>query len=112
MANKKAYLCNWVLITNACHYAGPYKITRQTNIFYTNLIGYIFTNLTRMNFLYYLFLIIFLGDLSKSKNITTVKSNEFKITANQDTPVQCDGEIFNKSTLLIKNSKSLVNLLT
>ena len=112
MANKKTYLGNWVLITNACHYAGPYTITRQTNIFNSNLIGYIFTNLTRMNFLYYLFLIIFFGDLSKARRVTTIKSNQFKIKANKDTPVQCDGETFRKSDLLIKNSKSLVNLLT
>jgi len=112
ITNKKTFFANWVLITNACHYAGSHQITKQTNIFASNLVGYIFTNLTRINFLYYVFLIIFFGDLSKSKNIITVKSNEFKITANQNIPVQCDGEIFNKSTLLIKNSKSLVNLLT
>ena len=112
ITNKKTFFANWVLITNACHYAGPHQITKQANIFNSNLVGYIFTNLTRINFLYYVFLIIFFGDLSKSKNIITVKSNEFKITANQNIPVQCDGEIFNKSTLLIKNSKSLVNLLT
>ena len=112
IANKKTFFGNWVLITNACHYAGPHQITKQANIFTSNLVGYIFTNLTRINFLYSVFLIIFFGDLSKSKNIITVKSNEFKITANQNIPVQCDGEIFNKSTLLIKNSKSLVNLLT
>ena len=112
IANKKTFLGNWVLITNACHYAGPYQITKQTNIFNANLVGYIFTNLTRMNFLYSLFLIIFFGDLSKSKKIITIKSDQFKIKGNNNVPVQCDGEIFNRSTLLIKTSKFVVNLLT
>jgi len=112
IANKKTFLGNWVLITNACHYAGPYQITKQTTIFNANLVGYIFTNLTRMNFLYSLFLIIFFGDLSKSKKIITIKSDQFKIKGNNNVPVQCDGEIFNRSTLLIKTSKFVVNLLT
>ena len=112
IANKKTFLGNWVLITNACHYAGPYQITKQTTIFNANLVGYIFTNLTRINFLYSLFLIIFFGDLSKSKKIITIKSDQFKIKGNNNVPVQCDGEIFNRSTLLIKTSKFVVNLLT
>lgn len=112
IANKKTFLGNWVLITNACHYAGPYQITKQTTIFNANLVSYIFTNLTRINFLYSLFLIIFFGDLSKSKKIITIKSDQFKIKANNNVPVQCDGEIFNRSTLLIKTSKFVVNLLT
>jgi diacylglycerol kinase (ATP) len=112
IANKKTFLGNWVLITNACHYAGPYQITKQTTIFNANLVGYIFTNLTRINFLYSLFLIIFFGDLSKSKKIITIKSDQFKIKGNNNIPVQCDGEIFNRSTLLIKTSKFVVNLLT
>jgi len=112
IANKKTFLGNWVLITNACHYAGPYQITKQTTIFNANLVGYIFTNLTRMNFLYSLFLIIFFGDLSKSKKIITIKSDQFKIKGNNNVPVQCDGEIFNRSTLLIKTSKLVVKLLT
>ena len=112
IANKKTFLGNWVLITNACHYAGPYQITKQTTIFNANLVGYIFTNLTRMNFLYSLFLIIFFGDLSKSKKIITIKSDQFKIKGNNNIPVQCDGEIFNRSTLLIKTSKLVVKLLT
>lgn len=112
IANKKTFLGNWVLITNACHYAGPYQITKQTTIFNANLVGYIFTNLTRMNFLYSLFLIIFFGDLSKSKKIITIKSDQFKIKGNNNVPVQCDGEIFNRSTILIKTSKLVVKLLT
>ena len=112
IANKKTFLGNWVLITNACHYAGPYQITKQTTIFNANLVGYIFTNLTRMNFLYSLFLIIFFGDLSKSKKIITIKSDQFKIKGNNNIPVQCDGEIFNRSTILIKTSKLVVKLLT
>ena len=112
IANKKTFLGNWVLITNACHYAGPYQITKQTTIFNANLVGYIFTNLTRINFLYSLFLIIFFGDLSKSKKIITIKSDQFKIKGNNNIPVQCDGEIFNRSTLLIKTSKLVVKLLT
>jgi YegS/Rv2252/BmrU family lipid kinase len=38
---------NWVLVTNAKHYAGPYKITNSTNIFEDSMVCYVFRDLSR-----------------------------------------------------------------
>ena len=50
---------NWVLVSKARHYAGPYKITKSTSIFDDSIICYIFKDLNRFSFQYYIFLILF-----------------------------------------------------
>ena len=109
--NHQTYNANWVLITNAKHYAGSHSITTSTNIFDEHLVCYIFPDLNKLNFLYYLFLILLFGDLSKSDKIITVRSTSFEITSSTATPVQCDGELFGQLPVLIKNNKECVNLL-
>jgi len=109
--NNQTYNANWVLITNAKHYAGSHSITTSTNIFDEHLVCYIFPDLNKLNFLYYLFLILLFGDLSKSDKIITVRSTSFEITSSTATPVQCDGELFGQLPVLIKNNKECVNLL-
>lgn len=83
---------NWVLVTNAKHYAGPYKITNSTNIFEDSMVCYVFRDLSRLGFLYYIFLIMFYGDLSKSKKVTKLISKNIKISSQENINVQCDGE--------------------
>ena len=109
--NNQTYNANWVLITNAKHYAGSHSITTSTNIFDEHLVCYIFPDLNKLNFLYYLFLILLFGDLSKSDKIITVRSSSFEITSSTATPVQCDGELFGQLPALIKNNRECVNLL-
>jgi len=65
-----------------------------------------------MNFLYSLFLIIFFGDLSKSKNIITIKSTLFKINSVMPVPIQCDGEKFEKFPLVVQSKNQFISLLT
>ena len=65
--DNKTYEANWVLITNARYYAGQYSISKKTNIFENGLITYVFQNLTRMNLMYYVMLVLFKGDLAGTK---------------------------------------------
>ena len=109
--NNQTYNANWVLITNAKHYAGSHSITTGTDIFDEHLVCYIFPDLSKLSFLYNLFLIVLFGDLSKSDKIITVRSSSFEITSSTATPVQCDGELFGQLPALIKNNKECVNLL-
>ena len=109
--NNTIYKGNWILITNTKNYAGPFKITKLTNIFDESLVCYVFHKLNKLNFLYNLFLIIVLGDLSKSKNITTLKSSAFKINSKIPIPIQCDGEKLDQFPAIIKTEKQFVNLL-
>ena len=110
--NNETHTANWVLITNAKHYAGPHSITKRTNIFNEDLVCYLFQDLNKLSFLYNLFLIIFFGDLSKSKKIKTIQSNSFDINSDNKTPIQCDGEPFGHLPATIQSNKEFVNLIT
>ena len=110
--NNETHAANWVLITNAKHYAGPHSITKRTNIFNEDLVCYLFQDLTKLSFLYNLFLIIFFGDLSKSKKIKTIHSSSFDISSQHTTPIQCDGEPFGHLPATIQSNKEFINLIT
>ena len=103
---------NWVLITNSKYYAGPYKITKSTSIFNDNIVCYVFNDLSRLGFLYYIFLILFYGDLSRSKKVTKIISKNIKISSKEKINVQCDGEKYGNLPIEINFSSESVNLLT
>ena len=103
---------NWVLVTNSKHYAGPYKITKSTSIFNDSIVCYVFNDLSRLGFLYYIFLILFYGDLSRSKKVTKIISKNIKISSKEKINVQCDGEKYGNLPIEINFSSESVNLLT
>jgi len=103
---------NWVLVTNSKHYAGPYKITKSTSIFNDSIVCYVFNDLSRLGFLYYIFLILFYGDLSRSKKVTKIISKNIKISSKEKINVQCDGEKYGNLPIEINFSSEGVNLLT
>jgi diacylglycerol kinase (ATP) len=104
---------DWILSTNSKYYAGPYKITKITNIFQNDLVTYIFKDLTRLKILYYLFLILIYGDLSKAKSIIVTRSKHIKINKlHSDLMTQIDGELFDsKENIEIVQSSQVINLL-
>ena len=57
--NSEKIMADWVLCTNSKYYAGPYSITNETNIFEDKIVTYIFKDLTRLNLLYYVFVIVY-----------------------------------------------------
>ena len=87
------YQADWILSSNTKYYAGHHKINK-TNIFEDKLVTYIFKDLTRINLLYSIFLIILNGDLSKNKNVITTYSKNITIEGNDLIPVQIDGDNF------------------
>lgn len=102
---------NWVLVSKAQHYAGPYKITKSTSIFDDSIVCYIFKDLNRFSFLYYIFLILFYGDLSRSKKIKTLSSRKIKISSNEKVNIQCDGERYGTLPIEISFKSEPINLL-
>mgnify|MGYP001435955260 FL=1 len=103
---------NWVLVTNSKYYAGPYKITKSTSIFNDSIVCYVFNDLSRLGFLYYIFLILFYGDLGRSTKITKIISKNIKISSKEKINVQCDGEKYGNLPIEINFSSESVNLLT
>ena len=87
------YQADWILSSNTKYYAGHHKINK-TNIFENKIVTYIFKDLTRINLLYSIFLIILNGDLSKNKNVITTYSKNITIEGNDLIPVQIDGDNF------------------
>ena len=87
------YQADWILSSNTKYYAGHHKINK-TNIFEDKLVTYIFKDLTRINLLYSIFLIILNGDLSKNKNVITTYAQNITIDGNDLIPVQIDGDNF------------------
>ncbi len=101
------YQADWILSSNTKYYAGHHKINK-TNIFEDKLVTYIFKDLTRINLLYSIFLIILNGDLSKNKNVITTYAQNIIIDGNDLIPVQIDGDnlgSYKKIHLNLSNKK-------
>jgi diacylglycerol kinase (ATP) len=112
--DNKTYEANWVLITNARYYAGQYSISKKTNIFENGLITYVFQNLTRMNLMYYVMLVLFKGDLAGTKNIITSQAQKIKVTkTTEPLNTQLDGEYFGlKDEIQIEETDKYINFLS
>ena len=104
---------DWILSTNSKYYAGPYKITKTTDIFQNGLVTYIFKNLTRLKLLYYVCLILFKGDLSAAKSIVATQAKNIKINKlNSNLVAQVDGEFFGSNERIeIEETNKFINLL-
>ena len=111
LANNKAYLANWVIITNAKHYGGSFQLTKDTDIFEKKLITYLFINLTRFDVIKNLVKIIKKQNLEENDKVIKIISDDIFINSKLKVPIQCDGEFIGNLPLQIKNSKKTINLL-
>ena len=111
--NSKKIMANWVLCTNSKYYAGPYSITNETNIFEDKLVTYIFKDLTRLNLLYYVWLVLTKGDLASAKGVIKKDLDKLKIAGiNNKLLYQIDGEDCGYHNLVeIRKSEKSINLL-
>lgn len=107
------HIADWVLCSNTNYYAGHYKINK-TNIFDNKIITYVFKDLTRIKILYYIYLIIFFGDLSKSTSVITSYSSELKIDGQgKKIPIQIDGDKYQYcDNVELRKSRKYFNILT
>tara|TARA_B000000532_G_scaffold17031_1_gene11981 strand:- start:30 stop:923 length:894 start_codon:yes stop_codon:yes gene_type:complete len=106
-------LADWILCANSKYYAGSYNITKETDIFDSKLIAFIFEDLTRLKLLQYIFLILTKGDLSSAKSVIKKDFEEIKIFRINDKLLsQVDGENCGfDERIVIKKTKKFVNLL-
>jgi YegS/Rv2252/BmrU family lipid kinase len=111
LANNKAYLANWAIITNAKHYGGSFQLTKDTDIFEKKLITYLFINLTRFDVIKNLVKIIKKQNLEENDKVIKIISDDIFINSKLKVPIQCDGEFIGNLPLQIKNSKKTINLL-
>ena len=111
LANNKAYLANWAIITNAKHYGGSFQLTKDTDIFEKKLITYLFINLTRFDVIKNLVKIIKKQNLEENDKVIKIISDDIFINSKLKVPIQCDGEFIGNLPLQIKNSRKTINLL-
>jgi YegS/Rv2252/BmrU family lipid kinase len=111
LANNKIYKANWIIVTNAMHYGGAFKLSKETNIFDKKIITYLFCNLTRLNFLCYFFTLLLNKELKESNKLIKIKSDDIFISSKTKTPVQYDGEFLGYLPAQIKSTKKTINLL-
>jgi diacylglycerol kinase family enzyme len=111
LANNKIYKANWIIVTNAMHYGGAFKLSKDTNIFDKKIIAYLFCNLTRLNFLCYFFTLLLNKELKESNKLIKIKSDDIFISSKTKTPVQYDGEFLGYLPAQIKVTKKTINLL-
>ena len=106
-------LADWILCANSKYYAGSYNITKETDIFDSKLIAFIFKDLTRIKLLHYIFLILAKGDLGFAKSVIKRDFEEIKIFRINDKLLsQVDGENCGfDERIIIKKTKKFVNLL-
>ena len=101
-------LADWVLCSNSKYYAGHHSIN-NTNIFDNKVVTYIFKDLKRMKLLYYIFLILVYGDLSRSNSIITRYDENLHLDGLGNLiPIQIDGDNFGnfeKIDISISNKK-------
>ena len=111
--NSEKIMADWVLCTNSKYYAGPYSITNETNIFEDKIVTYIFKDLTRLNLLYYIWLILIKGDLASAKGVIKKDLDKLKIVGVNDKLLyQIDGEDCGYHNLIeIRKSEKSINLL-
>jgi len=111
LANNKIYKANWIIATNAMHYGGAFKLSKDTNIFDKKIIAYLFCNLTRLNFLCYFFTLLLNKELKESNKLIKIKSDDIFISSKTKTPVQYDGEFLGYLPAQIKSTNKTINLL-
>ena len=111
--NSEKIMADWVLCTNSKYYAGPYSITNETNIFEDKIVTYIFKDLTRLNLLYYVWLVLTKGNLASAKGVIKKDLDRLKIAGvNNKLLYQIDGEDCGYHNLIeIRKSEKSINLL-
>ena len=106
-------LADWMLCTNSKYYAGSYSITNDTNIFENKIVTYIFKDLSRVNLLYYAWLILTKGDLGSAKSVVKKDVDKLKINRLKNKLLfHVDGENCGYSdSLQIQTTNKFIDLL-
>ena len=106
-------LADWMLCTNSKYYAGSYSITNDTNIFQNKIVTYIFKDLSRVNLLYYAWLILTKGDLGSAKSVVKKDVDKLKINRLKNKLLfHVDGENCGYSdSLQIQTTNKFIDLL-
>ena len=112
LLNGEEIYADWVICCNSRYYAGNYSIN-NTNIFEERIVTFIVKDFTRIKLLYYIYVILFYGDLSIAKGVISSTSSSISFEKQfTNIPAQVDGDYlgsFNKVNIETTNKK--INLI-
>ena len=112
LLNGEEIYADWVICCNSNYYAGHYSIN-NTNIFEDRIVTFIVKDFTRIKLLYFIYIILFYGDLSIAKGVIS-SSSRFISFEKQSTniPVQIDGDYLGSfARVNIEASSKNINLI-
>ena len=112
LLNGEEIYADWVICCNSKYYAGHYSIN-NTNVFEDRIVTFIVKDFTRIKLLYFIYIILFYGDLSIAKGVIS-SSSRFISFEKQSTniPVQADGDYLGSfARVNIEASSKNINLI-
>lgn len=112
LLNGEEIYADWVICCNSKYYAGHYSIN-NTNIFEDRIVTFIVKDFTRIKLLYFIYIILFYGDLSIAKGVISSSSRSISFEKQStNIPVQADGDYLGSfARVNIEASSKNINLI-
>ncbi len=108
------HVANWAIIANAAHYAGPFVLTRRTDIAGKGLEAVLFKARTRTALVSQIFSLA-RGRLSerctRDGDVEMIPCARVTITAEKPVPTQLDGDLFGETPLVVEAATDPLQLL-
>ena len=112
LLNGKVIYTDWIICSNAKYYAGHYSIS-NTNIFEDKIVIFIVKDINRIKLLYFIYIILFYGDLSFAKGVISTSSKSISLEKlSTNIPIQIDGDYIGSfAKVNIEASDKKINLI-
>jgi len=112
LLNGEEIYADWVICCNSKYYAGHYSIN-NTNVFEDRIVTFIVKDFTRIKLLYFIYIILFYGDLSIAKGVISSSSRSISFEKQStNIPVQADGDYLGSfARVSIEASSKNINLI-
>ena len=112
LLNGEEIYTDWIICSNTKYYAGHYSIS-NTNIFEDRIAIFIVKDFSRIKLLYFIYIILFYGDLSIAKGVISSSSRSISLEKlSTNIPVQIDGDYIGSfAKVNIEASDKKINLI-
>jgi len=112
LLNGEEIYADWVICCNSKYYAGHYSIN-NTNVFEDRIVTFIVKDFTRIKLLYFIYIILFYGNLSIAKGVISSSSRSISFEKQStNIPVQADGDYLGSfARVNIEASSKNINLI-
>jgi diacylglycerol kinase (ATP) len=106
----QTYRCSWLILANACHYAGSFLLASGRDLAAPGLHAVVVTAPTRMRLLRVL-LAIAAGRAAEARDVEIIPCQQARIDSSQNVPLQIDGDVLDGGELIVGPAKPALRLL-